>query len=96
MAQDFYAAFGLGQSETGLSSIDTAGVALAAIQALNEKLIDQNEQLVDHNHAMQTRLSDLEQLYQRMEQQQQQTQAMLTGLLGKQQATPVVTSTVMN
>ena len=37
MAQDFYAAFGLGASETGISTIDTAGVALVAIQALVEK-----------------------------------------------------------
>ncbi len=37
MAQDFYAAFGLGATDTGISSIDTAGVALAAIQALAEK-----------------------------------------------------------
>ncbi|WP_157707368.1 tail fiber domain-containing protein [Roseovarius faecimaris] len=34
MAQDFHAAFGLGASETGISSLDTSGVALAAIQAL--------------------------------------------------------------
>lgn len=34
MAQDFYAAFGTGANETGISSIDTSGVALAAIQAL--------------------------------------------------------------
>jgi len=37
MAQDFYAAFGLGASETGISTIDTAGVALVAIQALVER-----------------------------------------------------------
>ncbi|MBY5935563.1 tail fiber domain-containing protein [Tateyamaria omphalii] len=35
MAQDFYAAFGTGASDTGISSIDTGGVALAAIQALS-------------------------------------------------------------
>ena len=34
MAQDFYALFGLGASETGISTLDTSGVALAAIQAL--------------------------------------------------------------
>jgi hypothetical protein len=37
MAQDFYAAFGLGGTELGISTIDTAGVALVAIQALIEK-----------------------------------------------------------
>lgn len=34
MAQDFYAAFGTGYTEKGISSLDTGGVALAAIQAL--------------------------------------------------------------
>ena len=41
MAQDFYALFGLGASETGISTLDTSGVALAAIQALHA----QNEEL---------------------------------------------------
>lgn len=36
-AQDFYAAFGLGEDPTHLSSIDPDGVALAAIQGLYER-----------------------------------------------------------
>ncbi|WP_425102316.1 tail fiber domain-containing protein [Tropicibacter sp. S64] len=35
MAQDFRAAFGLGHNDTTISTLDTAGVALAAIQELN-------------------------------------------------------------
>lgn len=38
MAQDFYRAFGVGESERHISTIDADGVALAAIQALNEEL----------------------------------------------------------
>ena len=38
MAQDFYAAFGLGDTDTGISSVDTAGVALAAIHALADRV----------------------------------------------------------
>jgi hypothetical protein len=38
MAQDFKAAFGVGGSDTGITSVDADGVALAAIQGLNEKL----------------------------------------------------------
>lgn len=34
MAQDFHTAFGLGKSNTGISTLDTSGVALASIQAL--------------------------------------------------------------
>jgi hypothetical protein len=37
MAQDFHAAFGLGQSPTSISTIDTGGVALAAIKALKQE-----------------------------------------------------------
>ncbi len=36
-AQDFHAAFGLGGSETSISTVDPAGVALAAIQALAKR-----------------------------------------------------------
>jgi len=34
MAQDFYAAFGLGNTNKGIAAIDSDGIALAAIQAL--------------------------------------------------------------
>lgn len=50
MAQDFHTAFGLGASETGISTIDTAGVALAAIQAL-----------ANENSELKSRLARLEQ-----------------------------------
>lgn len=38
MAQDFRAAFGLGDSDRTITTVDADGVALAAIQGLNEKL----------------------------------------------------------
>jgi hypothetical protein len=38
MAQDFHAAFGLGSSDTHISTVDADGVALAAIQGLNAKI----------------------------------------------------------
>ena len=41
MAQDFYAAFGVGRDERHITSVDADGIALAAIQALNEKLQEQ-------------------------------------------------------
>ena len=40
MAQDFYAAFGLGGDDKHIATIDADGVALAAIQGLNQKLDD--------------------------------------------------------
>ena len=39
MAQDFYRAFGLGDSDKAINSIDSSGVAFAAIQGLNERLV---------------------------------------------------------
>jgi hypothetical protein len=54
MAQDFYALFGTGKSETGISAIDTSGVALAAIQAL-----------VLQNNELQSRIGELEKRLQR-------------------------------
>jgi hypothetical protein len=38
VAQDFHAAFGLGNDDTHLATLDSAGVALVAIQGLNEKV----------------------------------------------------------
>ena len=38
MAQDFRAAFGLGRDDRSISSVDANGVALAAIQGLNQKV----------------------------------------------------------
>lgn len=38
MAQEFFSQFGLGHSDKAISSLDTSGIAIAAIQALNKKL----------------------------------------------------------
>lgn len=71
MAQDFYAAFGLGQDEYYISSVDADGVALASIQglyqivqekenqikALQSEKANQQEQL----EALEKRISSLEQ-----------------------------------
>ena len=38
MEQYFKAAFGLGETDTGITTVDADGVALAAIQGLNEKV----------------------------------------------------------
>lgn len=46
MAQDFKAAFNLGTDDKRISSIDPAGVALLAIQALNAK-VEQQQKTID-------------------------------------------------
>jgi hypothetical protein len=45
VAQDFHAAFGLGSNDTTISTVDAAGVSLAAIQGLNAKLEAANDAL---------------------------------------------------
>jgi hypothetical protein len=42
-AQDFKRAFGVGESDTGISSVDADGVALAAIQGLIKELKDRDK-----------------------------------------------------
>ncbi|NOT31429.1 MAG: hypothetical protein HOP15_13360 [Planctomycetes bacterium] len=56
MAQDFFAAFGLGLGEKTIDTIDPDGVALAAIQGLNALVQEQATQIA----ALEARLSELE------------------------------------
>ncbi|MEM9593527.1 MAG: tail fiber domain-containing protein [Acidobacteriota bacterium] len=58
MAQDFYAAFGLGADERHISPLDASGVALAAIQGLNQKLEAKQDRIDD----LEARLAALEAL----------------------------------
>ena len=45
MAQDFYAAFGIGPDDKHIATVDADGVALAAIQGLNQKLEEKDAEL---------------------------------------------------
>jgi hypothetical protein len=65
MAQDFAAAFGLGQDDRHIAPLDAAGVSLAAIQALNRKVTEKQaaiEDLARRNADLEKRLADLETL----------------------------------
>ena len=59
-AQDFKAAFAVGESETGISVVDEGGVALAAIQGLNQKMESDNAALRAENSDLKARLEKLE------------------------------------
>ncbi|PEF72089.1 hypothetical protein COF01_15445 [Bacillus pseudomycoides] len=60
-AQDFQATFGLnGDDNKHISSVDIQGVALAAIQGLNEKLQAENAELYAKLAKLEERLSTLE------------------------------------
>ena len=56
MAQDFHAAFHVGESELGITGTDADGVALAAIQGLYRIVKEKNEKISD----LERRLTDLE------------------------------------
>ncbi|MDF1668608.1 MAG: tail fiber domain-containing protein [Roseovarius sp.] len=57
MAQDFYAAFGLGATETGIATLDTSGVALASIKALHSELEGAHSTIEQLNGQLQTEAS---------------------------------------
>lgn len=58
VAQDFKAAFDLGSDDKFISTVDENGVALAAIQALNQKLEDKEKMI----RALEQRMEKMEQL----------------------------------
>lgn len=62
VAQDFYAAFGLGEDERLIATVHADGVALAAIQGLHGLARDQAvrlEQLEDENDALKAELEEI-------------------------------------
>jgi hypothetical protein len=62
MAQDFYAAFGVGPDDRHIATVDADGVALAAIQGLNQKLEQRLEQKETEITELKGRLERLERL----------------------------------
>lgn len=69
VAQDFMASFGLGTDDKTISTVDEGGVALAAIQGLNEKMESGTQEseariqkLEQENADLKARLEKLEQL----------------------------------
>jgi hypothetical protein len=62
MAQDFYAAFGVGPDDKHIATVDADGVALAAIQGLNQKLTDELKQKGTEITELKQRLEKLERL----------------------------------
>jgi hypothetical protein len=62
MAQDFHAAFGLGESERTITTVDADGVALAAIQGLNAKLEEELKAKDARIAELERRLAGIEKL----------------------------------
>ncbi len=79
MAEDFHAAFGLGENPTGIATLDTSGVALAAIQGLkaeqDKELAALKKEKDAEITALQTKLAQLTQLVQRLAAKDQRASA---------------------
>ncbi len=60
MAQDFHAAFGVGENERFIATIDADGVALAAIQGLHQLVQEKDCRLVQMLEENDRRIGDLE------------------------------------
>jgi hypothetical protein len=66
MAQDFHAAFGLnGSDDKHISTVDEGGVALAAIQGLNQKLAEKDAQIQN----LEKKLDDLQAMVKQLAEQ---------------------------
>jgi hypothetical protein len=62
VAQDFAAAFGVGEDEKHITTVDESGVALAAIQGLNQKLEEETKAKDEEVRGLKQRIDKLEQL----------------------------------
>jgi hypothetical protein len=72
MAQDFYAAFGLGEDERHITTVDEGGVALAAIQGLNQKLDEKDAEI----EALKEKAAKVDSLEKRLAELQQVVQSL--------------------
>jgi hypothetical protein len=64
MAQDFYAAFNVGTDDKHISMVDADGVALAAIQGLNQKV---EQDIVTLHSELNRKDAEIQQLKQRLD-----------------------------
>jgi hypothetical protein len=62
VAQDFYAVFGVGGDDKHIAALDGNGVALAAIQGLNQKLTDELKQKGTEIAELKEELSEIKRL----------------------------------
>jgi trimeric autotransporter adhesin len=58
-AQDFHAAFGLGEDPLRISTVDAEGIALAAVKALEARTRNQHQNLARENAALKVQLTAL-------------------------------------
>ncbi len=77
MAQDFYAAFGLGESDTTISTLDPDGVLFAAVQELARQSDERklaNDELKKQNDRLSSEVAELRSMLQSLMADKQQSQ----------------------
>jgi len=74
MAQDFFSAFGVGEDERHISTVDADGVALAAIQGLNQKVEAGGQRSEVRIQKLEAENAELKARLERLEQQMNQNQ----------------------
>ena len=68
VAQDFYAAFGLGADDRHIATVDEAGIALAAIQALHTLVLEKDASIAaqqDEIRSLRDRIAHIETMLER-------------------------------
>jgi hypothetical protein len=88
MAQDFYKAFGLGKTDKGITSIDTGGIALAAIQGIKLEKDAEMAELARLSEQKDARIEDLQAQLQEQEERMMQLELALTELMRQQASQP--------
>jgi hypothetical protein len=68
MAQDFFSAFHLGSDDKHITTVDEGGVALAAIQGLNQKLEARSQDLEGRSRKLEAENVELKQRLSALEQ----------------------------
>jgi hypothetical protein len=68
MAQDFHAAFSVGPDDQHIATVDADGVALAAIQGLNQKTEDRSQRAEGRIQKLEAENADLRARLERLEQ----------------------------
>jgi hypothetical protein len=67
MAQDFYSAFSVGMDEKHIATVDEEGVALAAIQGLNQKVERREARIQEQDSTIHSQSAEIAELKARLE-----------------------------
>jgi hypothetical protein len=74
MAQDFYSAFNVGSDDKHIGIIDEGGVALAAIQGLNQKVEEKEAEMQGLDDRLEAKEVEIQRLNQKLETKDEQIQ----------------------